>query len=86
MIHIITTEGCSIKKITQIQLIIITTLFMLVFDNYTFFENILKVYPFKENAGFVISLALVLFALTAFVLTLFSSKWTTKPMLIIILL
>ena len=86
MIHIITTEGCSIKKITQIQLIIITTLFMLVFDNYTFFENILKVYPFKENAGFVISLALVLFALTAFVLTLFSSKWTTKPMLIIILM
>jgi len=85
MILIIPTKGHTIKKITQIQLIVLTTLFMLVFDNITFFENVLKVYPLKENTGFVLSLAIVLFAVTTLVLVLLSSRWTTKPILILLL-
>jgi len=55
-------------------------------DNITFFTNILNIYPFGENRGFVLSLALVLFALTVLVLTLFASRYTTKPILITVLL
>lgn len=86
MIHIISWKGNHIKKITQIQLIIITTIFLIVFDNITFFENVLKVYPFKENSGFVLSMGLLLFTTISLFLTIFSSRWTTKPLLIIILL
>ena len=44
-------------------------------------------YPaISENIGFLLSLAVVLFAATSLVLTVFSSKWTTKPLIIIILL
>ncbi len=64
----------------------LVSLFFVLFDNYTFFSNLLKVYPLWENTGFVLSLAVVLFALTATVLTLLSSRWTTKPVLIITLL
>ncbi len=79
-------RGSTIKKITQIQLILITSLFLLLSDNYTFFHNVLNVYPFEENTGFVLSLGVVLFACIVLFLTLLSSKWTTKPLLIIILL
>ena len=64
----------------------LVSLFFVLFDNYTFFSNLLKVYPLWENTGFILSLAVVLFALTATVLTLLSSRWTTKPVLIVTLL
>ena len=54
--------------------------------NYTFFKNILVVYPWtEENQGFLLSLPLVLFSIIAIVFILFSSRWTTKPILIIVL-
>ena len=81
-----TQKGYVIKPFTQTRLIIIVSLFFVVVDNYTFFKNVLKVYPFAENAGFVLSLAVVLFAVTVLFFTLFSSRWTTKPLLIIALL
>ena len=62
-------------------------MFLVVFDNYSFFKNTLNVYPFiGENIGFLISLSFVLIALTSFVLTLLSSKYTIKPVLITVLL
>jgi len=63
------------------------SLLFVLFYNYTFFNNTLEVYQLnKENIGFLFSLALVLFLLTALIFTLFSSKWTTKPLLILTLL
>ncbi len=59
---------------------------MVAADNVAFFRNVLAVYPLQEHFGFIVSLVVVLFALTALVLTLFSSRWTTKPLLIIVLL
>ena len=53
---------------------------------YTFFSNLLKVYPFGENIGFILSVSIVLFCTTALFLLLFSSRITTKPLLIILLL
>ena len=44
-------------------------------------------YPLAwNNIGFLLSLGIILLAVTTLVLTLVSSKWTTKPFLIIVLL
>ena len=64
----------------------LVSLFFVLFDNYTFFTNLLNVYPFTQNSGFVLSIAVVLFAVTVFIFTLISSRWTTKPLLILTLL
>ena len=75
------------KKITQTKLIIVTSIFLVIFDNYIFFKNTIKIYPLNvENIGFLISLVLVLTALIIFIFTLVSSKYTTKGILIFTLL
>ena len=59
------------------------SLLFVLFYNDTFFRNTLKVYPLvAENIGFLLSIVLVLFAFTALLFTLVSSRWTTKPLLI----
>ena len=59
----------------------------MVLYNLDFYSNTLKVYPFiTQNYGFLFSLPIVLFGLTALVFTLVASKWTTKPFLIFALL
>ena len=73
-------------KITQTKLILLTSLFLLVFDNYTFFQNLVKVYPFDTNYFFVISTAVVLFFFTVLLLSLVSTRWTIKPIVIVVLL
>lgn len=75
------------KQTPQSRLILFVSLFFVLFYNYTFFKNTMAVYPaITENIGFLLSLAVVLFATTSLVLTLFSSRWTTKPLIIIILI
>ena len=76
-----------IKNLTQSKLIISTVLFLVLFDNYTFFTNTLKVYPLGlDNIGFLISMLFVLMAFNIFLFTLLSSKYTTKPILIVVVL
>jgi len=75
-----------LKKITQTQLILLTTFFLVAFDNYMFFINLLKTYPLNENLWFILSLGMVLFCATLLFLLLLSSRWTIKPVLIFILL
>jgi len=73
--------------LTQTRLIIYTVLFLLLFDNYAFFKNTLAVYPLNiENIGFLLSLGVVIFAFNLLLFTLLSSRYTTKPLLIIVLL
>jgi len=77
----------KIKYFTQTKLIVLTALFLVLFDNYSFFKNTLNIYPLNvENLGFLISLSIVLTALTSFVLILLSSKYTIKPILILVLI
>ena len=72
---------------TQTRLIFFTVLFLVIFGNYSFFTNVLKVYPLDiHNIGFLISLVLFIIALNVFMFILFSSKYTTKFMLILVLL
>ena len=75
------------KQTPQSRLILFVSLLFVLFYNYSFFKNTMVFYPaIKENIGFLLSLAVVLFASTSLVLTIFSSKWTTKPLIIILLI
>ena len=75
------------KKTTQAKLIVSTVLFLVLFDNYSFFTNTLEVYPFGvENSGFLISILFLLIAFNILLFTLVSSKYTTKPILIAVVL
>ena len=73
-------------KFTQNRLIFITSLFFVIFYNLSFFSNTIKAYPLNfSNAGFLISLIIVLWAIIVFVLELFSYKKTIKPLLVFLL-
>ncbi len=69
-------------RLSQYKLIFFTALFFLLFDNYSFFVNVLKVYSFTKNSYYVISVGLVLFSFLVLFFTLLSSRYTTKPLLI----
>lgn len=74
-------------KISQAKLIFFTSLFFILFDNYTFFDNLFTVYPITpSNIGFLISSILVLLFLTILVFILISSKYTIKYTLILVIL
>ena len=46
-----------INNITQTKLISLVVLFLVLFSNYSFYENVLKVYPWNLlNFGFLISI------------------------------
>lgn len=76
-----------LKLSTPSRLIIATALFFTLFDNYAFFTNTVAAYPVTfGNIGFLLSLAIVLTAFTIFLLTLLSSRWTIKTILIAMLL
>ncbi len=73
-------------KVTRTKLILLAALFFVLFDNYAFFHQVVQVYPLNpKNIGFLISLAVGLFALVMALLTLLSSRYTTKPVLILLL-
>lgn len=74
------------KKISQYQLIYIISLFFILFHNNIFFKNVINVYNNISNIPFIISLAIVLFSLIVILNTFVSSRFTTKPILIITLL
>ncbi len=70
-------------RMTSTMLIFVTSFFFVLFDNFTFFQHVLQVYPFSlNNIGFLTSLAVGLTAFIMFLLTLVSSRYTTKPVLI----
>lgn len=72
---------------TSTRLIILAALFLVAFDNLAFFGNVLKVYPpLPANLAFLVSLALVLTAVTTLFLLLVCSRHTLKPVLVAILL
>ena len=74
------------RSIKETTLIIFSSIFFVLVDNYTFFKNVTEVYPTDNNLAFVVSLGVVLASVTAIVITLFSSRFTTKPLIILLLL
>ena len=77
----------NMKTITQVKLMVYVILFIVVLDNFTFFQNVFKIYPPDgQNIGFLISLFFLILFLNLFFFILFSSRYTTKPILIILLI
>ncbi len=75
------------REVSTITIILFTSLFFVVFDNLKFFQNVLSVYPLTlSNAGFLLSLVVGITTLIVFLLSLVCSKYTTKPLLITLLL
>jgi len=77
----------SFMSISSTKLILIVSTFLTLFYNYTFFENVFKVYPIElKNIGFLFSLLLVLTFLNVLIFTLLNSKYIIKGALVITLL
>lgn len=74
-------------KLTQAKLIWCTALFFVIFHNVTFFQHVLGVYPVTvKNFAFLVSLVVGLTCVIVFLLTVLSSKYSTKPVIILLLL
>ncbi len=75
------------KYFSQYKLIfVISTLFTL-FYNFSFFTNVLNIYHFEGiKISYFISLGILLSSLLIFLFTLLSSKYTTKPLLVLLLI
>lgn len=74
------------KNITTNKLILFISILLAAFYNYSFFKAVINVYGTEGiNLIYISSTALVLIFLNVFIFTLFSSKYTTKPILIITL-
>lgn len=69
------------------MLVVLVSVYLALFGNISFFRNVGDVYPVSlANIAFLASLAVLLAATTALVLTLFTFRRATKPVLIVILL
>jgi lipid A ethanolaminephosphotransferase len=74
-------------KLTSDRLIWITALFLIVFDNISFFAHVTQIYPLnRDNIWFLGSLGIVLWAVLVIVLSLLSSRFTLKPLLIFLVM
>ena len=74
------------KHRTKSTIIIGVALFVVLFDNASFFRHVVEVYPFNSTyAPFVISQGLVFFLFMVLFFSLLSWRYITKPLLIIIL-
>jgi len=74
-------------KITPQRITFYVALFLVLFDNISFFKHVTQVYELSwSNAGFLFSLGIVLASLIILLVTLLSSRYTLKPLLILFLL
>ncbi len=72
---------------TTSTLIIVVSLFIVLFDNVSFFKHVLEVYPFNGTyAPFVISQGLAFFLFLVLFFSLLSWRYITKPLLIFMLI
>jgi lipid A ethanolaminephosphotransferase len=75
------------KNFTQYKLITLIAVFIIAFYNISFFKNILETYPLNGlNIIYIISMIFVFMAVVIFLFTLVSSRYTTKPILILVLI
>ena len=75
------------KGISASKLILYTALFLTLFDNFSFFQNVLQVYPLSgQNIAFLLSLVVGITAVTLLFFNLITIRYTTKTTLIIFIL
>ena len=75
-------------RATQSKLIAVVALGFVVFYNYPLFSHTLQIFPCKKFLDYVRigSLGIVLWGSIIFLLTLVSSRYTTKPIIILLLM
>ncbi len=74
-------------EITHFLLIISAAMFLVLFDNFAFFKNLTGIYPvLLSNLVFLISVAVLLYLAIILLFSILCFKYTTKPILITILL
>ena len=74
------------REVNLNYLIIIVAIYLVASANIAFFEQVLNVYPFSQNIGFILSITGVLFGLMWLVLQLLCYRPMAKPVLIMLLL
>lgn len=74
------------REINLSYLIIIVALYLVATANIGFFEQVLNVYPFSKNVGFILSITGLLFGLMWLVLQLLCYRPIAKPILIALLI
>ncbi len=69
----------------QYRLVLISSVLLTAFYNFSFFNQVIKVYPLHGlNIIYVMSIGITLILFIAFLLSLLASKYTTKPLLIFV--
>jgi len=74
------------REVNLSYLIIIVALYLVATANIGFFEQVLNVYPFSKNVGFILSITGLLFGLMWLVLQLLCYRPIAKPVLIALLI
>jgi lipid A ethanolaminephosphotransferase len=73
-----------LKKFSQAKLILLSAVFFASFYNFSFFKNVLNTYSMEGmNFVYICSITILLVSFLVLLFTLLSSKYTTKPILII---
>jgi lipid A ethanolaminephosphotransferase len=74
-------------RLTQIQLIFLVAAFLVLFDNFTYFGKLLATYPPEgENLFYLATAPVLMWIVYASAMLLVSSRWTTKPFAIFLLI
>lgn len=75
------------KNLSQYKVILISAIFFTLFYNFKFFKDLFNAYEFSGlNIIYILSTTILLIALITFILSIFASKYTTKPILYILFL
>ncbi|MGB5868419.1 MAG: phosphoethanolamine transferase domain-containing protein, partial [Arcobacteraceae bacterium] len=74
------------NKITQYKLIVYVSILLTLLYNISFFQNVINTYTLNgSNILFIFSLVILITTLSIILLSIFSSKYTLKPILITII-
>ena len=77
----------NILSTTSNRIILLVSIFLGVFANFTFFKNTLEIYPIKDGNGpFLLSLLIVIICINVLILSLTGIRQLLKPTLILLLL
>lgn len=74
-------------KTSQYKLIVYIAIFFTIFYNLSFFKHLITTYTLEDkNIIYLSSLIIILINVTTFILSLFASRYTTKPIIILVLI
>jgi len=83
----LTKKGLLVPTVSRLGFIVTLTVFLVLCDNITFALKVLQVYPLSwANAGFLLSLGLVLGCVIVIVLLVTTNRYTLKPISMLLLI